>query len=321
VRLSLAHLLVLPTSQDVKFEFLVKSRVDKVKEAMTYSMNSENKLNGASNFRAWKTRIDLILASNKVLDIVKGKIVEPEFEEGKEKEPQNIAVMEKFKDGDINAMSITVDSIKDHLIPYISHIDSSKKMYNALTNLFLVKNIGQVMSLKNELCDMKMKDDDSITSYFVRISQLRDQLQDIEEIISEKELVNIVLNGLPKTWDAFVASMNTRKEYPTFEELWTCCAQEESRISAKVKPQNKYDDQAFTTRFKDFTNKRKFGSRKKTNQEKDMSRIQCFNCQKYGHYKNHCPRLKKRKETHEASIAKEREPSKKAKKDKTDFFF
>jgi hypothetical protein len=50
-------------------------------------MKLENKLDGASNFRAWKTRIDLILAKNKVLDIVKGKIVEPEFEEGKEKEP------------------------------------------------------------------------------------------------------------------------------------------------------------------------------------------------------------------------------------------
>jgi hypothetical protein len=176
---------------------------------MTYSMKSENKLEGDSNFRAWKTRIDLILSKNKVLDIVKGK----------EKEPWNVAVMEKFKDSDINAMSIIVESIKDHLIPYISHLDSSKKMYDALTNLFSVRNIGQVMSLKNELCDMKMNDGDTITSYFVRISQLRDQLQPIEEIISEKELVNIVLNGLPKTWDAFAASMNTRKEYPTFEEL------------------------------------------------------------------------------------------------------
>jgi hypothetical protein len=124
---SLAHLLVLSASQDVKFEFLVKSRVDQVKEAMTYSMKLENKLDGASNFRAWKTRIDLILAKNKVLDIMKGKIVEPEFEEGKEKEPQNVAIMENFKDGDINAMSIIVDSIKDHLIPYISHIDSSRR--------------------------------------------------------------------------------------------------------------------------------------------------------------------------------------------------
>jgi hypothetical protein len=254
---------------------------------MTYSMKSENKLEGASNFRAWKTRIDLILSKNKVLDFVKGKIVEPKFEEGKEKEPQNIAVMEKFKDNDINAMSIIVDSIKNHLIPYISHLDSSKKMYDALTNLFSVRNIGQVMSLKNELRDMKMNDDDNITSYFVRISQSRDQLQ--EKIISEKELVNIIVNGLPKTWDAFAASMNTRKEYPTFEELWTCCSQEESRISAKEKPQKKYDDKAFTTRFRIFGKKWKFGSRKKPNQEKDMSETQYSNCRKYGHYKNHCP--------------------------------
>jgi hypothetical protein len=191
---------------------------------MTYSMKSENKLEGASNFRAWKTRIDLILSKNKVLDNVKGKIVEPEFEEGREKEPQNVAVMEKFNDNDINSMSIIVDSIKDHFIPYISHLDSSKKMYDALTNLFSVRNIGQVMSLKNELCELKMNDDDIITPHFVRISQLRDQLQSIEEIISEKELVNIVLNDLPKTWDAFATSMNTGKEYLAFEELWTCCA-------------------------------------------------------------------------------------------------
>jgi hypothetical protein len=283
---------------------------------MTYSMKSENKLDGASNFRAWKKRIDLILAKNKVLDIVK-----PEFEEGKEKEPQNVAAMEKFKDSDINVMSIIVESVKDLLIPYISHLDSLKNMYNALTNLFSVRNIGQVMSLKNELRNMKMNDDDGITSYFVRISQLRDQLQAIEEIISEKELVNIVLNDLPKTWDAFVASMNTRKEYPTFEELWTCCAQEESRISAKEKTQKKYDDQAFTARFKNFRNKRKFGSRRKPNQEKDISEVQCFNCRKYGHYKNHCPELKKRKEKHKASIAEEKEPTKKTKQDGRDFFF
>jgi hypothetical protein len=88
--------------------------------------------------------------------------------------------MENFKDNDINATSIIVDSVKDHLIPYISHLDSSKKMYDALTNLFSVRNIGQVMSMKNELHDMKMNDDDNITSYLVRISQLRDQLQAIE---------------------------------------------------------------------------------------------------------------------------------------------
>jgi hypothetical protein len=68
--------------------------------------------------------------------------------------------------------------------------------------------------------------------------------------------------------------MNTRKEYPTFEEICTFYAQVESRINAKEKPQKKYDDQAFIARFKNFKNKRKFGSRRKPNQEKDISEIQ-----------------------------------------------
>ena len=144
--------------------FWSKSKVDQVKAVMTYSMKSENKLEGASNFRAWKTRIDLILAKNKTLDIVKGKIVEPQFEEGKEKEPQSVEIMEKFKDNDINSMNIIVDSVKYHLIPYISNLDLSKKMYDALTNHFAVRNIGQVMSLKNELHDTKMTKDDTIAS-------------------------------------------------------------------------------------------------------------------------------------------------------------
>jgi hypothetical protein len=63
--------------------FWSKSRVDQVKEIMTYSMKLENKLEGDSNIRAWKTMIDLILSKNKVLDIVKGNMLEQQFEEGK----------------------------------------------------------------------------------------------------------------------------------------------------------------------------------------------------------------------------------------------
>jgi hypothetical protein len=63
------------------------SKVDQVKAVMTYSMKSGNKLEGALNFGAWKTRIDLILTKNKFLDIMKDNIMEPQFEAEKEKEP------------------------------------------------------------------------------------------------------------------------------------------------------------------------------------------------------------------------------------------
>jgi hypothetical protein len=55
--------------------------------------------------------------------------------------------------------------------------------------------------------------------------------------------------------------------------------------------------------------------------KRDISEIQCFNCQKYGHYRNQCPELKKRKKKHEASIAEEKELTKKTKQDGRDFFY
>jgi hypothetical protein len=170
------------------------------------------------------------------------------------------------------------------------------------------------MNLKNELRDTNMTKDDTVVSYFVRIYQLRDQLQAIEEVIPEKELVNIALNGLSRSWDAFAASMNTRKEFPMFEELWTCCAQEETRINSKGRSQKEEDAQAYATKFKRHRGKKIFGSRKKYNHKKDMSKVQCFSCHKYGHYKHQCPELaKKRKEKHHASAANVEVPLKKAK--------
>jgi len=57
-----------------------------------------------------------------------------------------------------------VDGVKYNLIPYISKIYTSKKIYDSLSNLFTIKNIGQVASLKNEVQTVKMTKDDTMSS-------------------------------------------------------------------------------------------------------------------------------------------------------------
>ena len=44
---------------------------------MYNTIKGEKKLEGASNYRSWKKRIDRILEKNKVLDLVKGKVKKP----------------------------------------------------------------------------------------------------------------------------------------------------------------------------------------------------------------------------------------------------
>jgi len=40
-------------------------------------IKGKNKLEGTSNYRSWKKRIDLILEKTKLLDLVKGKVKKP----------------------------------------------------------------------------------------------------------------------------------------------------------------------------------------------------------------------------------------------------
>ena len=72
------------------------------------------------------------------------------------------------------------------MIPYISNINSTQEMYEALSKLFTIKKIAQIASLKNELRIVKMMKDDIVSSYFITISIIRDELQAIDEVITEK---------------------------------------------------------------------------------------------------------------------------------------
>lgn len=83
-------------------------------------------------------------------------------------------------------------------------------------------------------------------------------------------------------------------------------------------------EQAFATMAKRKGKFGKFGPRRTNN--KDMSKIQCFACQEYAHYKRNCPKLKKdntnkrkREETHITQEMKE-EGKKQKKENPSDFY-
>jgi len=73
-------------------------------------------------------------------------------------------------------MTLMVDGIKDNLIPYISNVDSTQEMYEALSKLFTIKNLGQIESLKNELRTMKITKEETVASFFVRIARIIDEI-------------------------------------------------------------------------------------------------------------------------------------------------
>lgn len=174
-----------------------------------------------------------------------------------------------------------------------------------------------------------MNQGESITSYLMRITKLRNQLANIGHAYYEKELSMIILNGLPLSLDSFIQGISARPKLPKFDRLKIDCLQEELRLISRGTnfkedlkvlysqsyKGNKYDHQPRNKRKIDFQDKgeRNFRDKRGTDYQnrkegnshdkggrgrdyknkkfhkRDISEIQCFRCDKFGHMAIHCP--------------------------------
>ena len=127
-------------------------------------MKVEDRLDGTSNFNSWKSRV-LILEENNLLKFVNENA--PESEEEAEKA--------QWRKNDARARRILVDSVKNLLVPHISEKTIAKKMFRALRKLFEDNNINRALASRNQLSNLKMSRSKSVSSYFMRISELKNQ--------------------------------------------------------------------------------------------------------------------------------------------------
>ena len=104
-------------------------------------------------------------------------------------------------------------------------------MFDALNKLFEVNNINRKMTLRNQLKNLKIRNVETIQSYFTRVSQIKEQLEAVDEEVENAEIVMTTLNGLPRSWDSFIQGICARKKLVKFSRLWEECSQEEARIA------------------------------------------------------------------------------------------
>jgi hypothetical protein len=190
---------------------------------MVNTLKIEDRLEGATNFRAWKARVLLLLEENDLKEYVESVVASPT-------DPQELAAHKKKE---VKAKRVLLESVKDHLIPHIAEKTSAKEMYDALVGLYQNGNTGRKLHLKHQLQVVKMSSEDTIVNYLMKITQIRDQLVAISDKVEDVELVNVALRGLPRSWEPFVQGICAREKLPDFDRLWTDCIQEETRLVSR----------------------------------------------------------------------------------------
>jgi hypothetical protein len=267
------------------------------------SVKDEDRLEGASNFNTWKCRILNILEESDLNELVTRVIEEPTSNTSKT----------TYKKRHAKAKRVIFDLVKDNMMPIIGHLRTAKDCFDALANLYENKASTQKRILKKQLCTLRMRNDETITAFFSKIAQTRDQLTTVGVVVDDDDLVQTAAHGLPESWGTFLASVNGREAQPNFERLWHDCLEEEGRLKRRNELSTVRDPalSAKAKRWKEFPQPKGKGNKpqgKLSHLNPHLSKVRCFNCNKLGHYAKECmnpPSQQRRKGKFHALVATE----------------
>ena len=118
------------------------------------------------------------------------------------------------------------------ILAFIVGQQSIRGVWRVLEKRFASVSRSHVMSLRNKLNAIK-KGVDSIDGYFQKIKQAHDRLAVVSVVVDDKELLHIILDGLPSKYDSFKLALRTRSDVLSVEELNALLNAEEKVIKKR----------------------------------------------------------------------------------------
>jgi len=199
---------------------------------------------------------------------------------------------------DAQALSLIALSVKRSIIPHIRSCRTSQAAWEILEHMYQARNEARVAFLKRELLHLCMDEGDSMQDHLTKIQDLREQLLNIDEIISDAEMVTTVLNSLPSSYLGFHTSLHLSMRgnaVPlSFQELVGLLLQEEQ---TRKNVMQRGGDQALFAKNKGKGKSNAYKPKSETgqpsNKEKDdaqkpKKKGKCHYCKKPGHYIDEC---------------------------------
>jgi hypothetical protein len=162
----------------------------------TSQMRVEERLVGASNWSPWKARIVFVLEDLELWDIVEVVVPIPSA--------TTPVLLAEFRKRNNRAKRTTCDAVRDHIIPHLTRKAYAFEMWASLCNLYQSSNQNQKMVLFDRLRGIRMLNDESVTSFLGRDTQIKDDLGAVGEVVDPNSMVRKTLNNVTKPWVPFV---------------------------------------------------------------------------------------------------------------------
>ncbi|KAJ9550796.1 hypothetical protein OSB04_014841 [Centaurea solstitialis] len=115
-------------------------------------------------------------------------------------------------------MSWIYSSLSESMLTQIVAFNTAHEIWNSLAQIYSASSLARVTELRTSLQTLK-KQGLSITAYIQKLKGICNSLAAIGEPVTREDHLIYLLGGLGREYNAFVASIHTRADKPTVEEV------------------------------------------------------------------------------------------------------
>ncbi|KAJ0085302.1 hypothetical protein Patl1_08742 [Pistacia atlantica] len=151
--------------------------------------------------------------------------------------------------------------LEDSVLMNVMDQDTAKGLWQKLENMYLSKSLVNVLFRRKKLYNLRMHDGDSLATYLDEFNTLVNQLLAVDVQLTESEKV--------MSWEYVCSTLLA-------EDMWRRGSEGSSRDALTAKGRN-LDRNSNKSRDR--------GKSRGRSTSKDKSKIKCWRCQEFGHFK------------------------------------
>ena len=138
----------------------------------------------------------------------------------------------------------------------------------------------RILTLYNNLCNMKYIPDQGLTEYISRAERLASSLKNANETVSDSLLISMVLKGLPVSYNSFIVVITQSAKDDSFVEFKSAIRNFSGNEKSRISTASSSNHVSNIDRVMKYTTLK---SSKRV--------VQCYGCKKEGHYARSCPNM------------------------------
>ena len=171
------------------------------------------KFTGQNDFNMWKIKMEALLITQGLKEDI-----DPvsKLEGG---EASSSKTLEQVAEIDKKARSTIVLSLGDSVIREVAKEKTVAGLWAKLENLYMTKSLANRLYIKKKMFSLKMIEGASLTEHVDEFNKVCDELETIDEGLSDESKALLLISSLPKSYEHFVDALLYGRQTLSLEEV------------------------------------------------------------------------------------------------------